>query len=137
MATQSPVYQAMAVRRAFGDDPKTPTYINVLRRGYGLIAPVTPATSPPAEAAAEPALAERSTTVVIPAHAQSGTVGIMQAPCAACSVAVALVIFGTAAAYLAIRKRISKSPCRHRRLRPAQRPLPSARPRTRSRCCRS
>jgi TolB-like protein/DNA-binding winged helix-turn-helix (wHTH) protein/tetratricopeptide (TPR) repeat protein len=120
VVTQYSVYQAVAaLRRSFGDDPKAPTYIdNVPRRGYRLLAPVAvPATSPPAEAAAEPALAERSTTVVIPAHAQSGTVGIIRAPVPASwslkegvLVAVALVIFGTAAAYLAIGKlRISKS----------------------------
>ena len=120
VVTQYSVYQAVAaLRRSFGDDPKAPTYIdNVPRRGYRLLAPVAvPATSPPAEAAAEPALAERSTTVVIPAHAQSGTDGIIRAPVPASwslkegvLVAVALVIFGTAAAYLAIVKlRISKS----------------------------
>ena len=120
VVTQYSVYQAVAaLRRSFGDDPKAPTYIdNVPRRGYRLLAPVAvPATSPPAEVAAEPALAERSTTVVIPAHARSGTVGIIRAPVPASwslkegvLVAVALVIFGTAAAYLAIVKlRISKS----------------------------
>jgi transcriptional activator of cad operon len=38
------VYQAVTVlRRVLGDDAKAPTYIaNVLRRGYRLIAPVTP-----------------------------------------------------------------------------------------------
>ena len=120
VVTQYSVYQAVAaLRRSFSDDPKAPTYIdNVPRRGYRLLAPVAvPAPSPPAEAAAEPALAERSTTVVIPAHAQSGTVGIIRAPVPApwslkkgVLVAVALVIFGTVAAYLAIGKlRISKS----------------------------
>ena len=120
VVTQHSVYQAVAVlRRSFGDDPKAPTYIdNVPRRGYRLLAPVAvPATSPPAEAVAEPALAEPSTTVVIPANAQSGTVGIIRAPVPASwslkkgvLVAVALVILGTAAAYLAIGKlRISKS----------------------------
>ena len=120
VVTQHSVYQAVAVlRRSFGDDPKAPTYIdNVPRRGYRLVAPVAvPATSPPAQAVAEPALAQPSTTVVIPANAQSGTVGIIRAPLPASwplkegvLVAVALVIFGAAAAYLAIGKlRISKS----------------------------
>ena len=45
-------------------------------------------------------------------------------------VAVALVIFGTAAAYLAIGKLriLEVRQCRHRRLRPAQRLLPSSPP---------
>jgi len=113
VVTQHSVYQAVAVlRRSFGDDPKAPTYIdNVPRRGYRLLAPVAvPATSPPAQAAAEP-----STTVVTPANPQSGTGGTIPAPVPASwslkqgvLVAVALVIFGTAAAYLA-KLRISKS----------------------------
>src|ERR1700685_2604896 len=50
------VYQAIAaLRRILGDDPKEPTYIaNVMRRGYRLVAPVTPfadAPTPTAEAA--------------------------------------------------------------------------------------
>lgn len=113
VVTQHSVYQAVAtLRRSFGDDPKAPTYIaNVLRRGYRLIAPVaTPATSPPAEAAAEP-----STTIVSPASAPSGAVGIIRAPVQASwslkqgvLVAVALVILG--AGYFAIEKLwISKS----------------------------
>src|ERR1700682_2635019 len=38
------VYAAVAaLRRSLGDDPKNPTYIgNVARRGYRLIAPVSP-----------------------------------------------------------------------------------------------
>src|SRR5271154_4730318 len=38
------VYAAIAaLRRALGDDPKNPTYIaNVARRGYRLVAPVSP-----------------------------------------------------------------------------------------------
>src|SRR5271163_2986082 len=43
------VYQAVAgLRRILGDDPKSPVYIaNVVRRGYRLIAPVTPWSEPP------------------------------------------------------------------------------------------
>lgn len=46
------VYAAVAsLRRTLGDDPKNPKYIaNVMRRGYRLIAPVSPIT-PPAAAA--------------------------------------------------------------------------------------
>src|SRR5580658_11015310 len=42
VVTPYSVYQAVAaLRRAFGDDSKNPTYIaNVLRRGYRLVAPV-------------------------------------------------------------------------------------------------
>jgi TolB-like protein/DNA-binding winged helix-turn-helix (wHTH) protein len=42
VVTPNSVYQAIAeLRRALGDDPRTPSYIvNVLRRGYRLIAPV-------------------------------------------------------------------------------------------------
>ena len=48
VVTQYSVYQAVAaLRRAFGDDPKSPTYIaNVLRRGYRLIAPVAASATP-------------------------------------------------------------------------------------------
>ena len=108
VVTQHSVYQAVAtLRRSFGDDPKAPTYIaNVLRRGYRLIAPVAaPATSPPAEAVAEP-----STTIVSLASAQSGDVGIIRAPVQSpwspkqgALVAVALVILA-AAGYFAIEK---------------------------------
>jgi len=44
------VYAAVAaLRRTLGDDPKTPKYIaNVVRRGYRLIAPVSPWEDPPA-----------------------------------------------------------------------------------------
>jgi adenylate cyclase len=44
------VYAAVAaLRRTLGDDPKNPTYIaNVVRRGYRLIAPVSPWVNPPA-----------------------------------------------------------------------------------------
>jgi TolB-like protein/DNA-binding winged helix-turn-helix (wHTH) protein/cytochrome c-type biogenesis protein CcmH/NrfG len=51
VVTQYSVYQAIAVlRRALGDDPKSPAYIaNVARRGYRLISPVDTETkmSPP------------------------------------------------------------------------------------------
>src|SRR5215469_2442112 len=42
VVTPDSVYQAVAaLRRAFDDDPKRPTYIaNVVRRGYRLVAPV-------------------------------------------------------------------------------------------------
>jgi transcriptional activator of cad operon len=42
VVTQYSVYQTVAsLRRALGDDPKSPTYIaSVLRRGYRLVAPI-------------------------------------------------------------------------------------------------
>jgi serine/threonine-protein kinase len=59
VVTQYSVYQAIAVlRRALGDDPKSPAYIaNVARRGYRLIPPVEDETKVPDSAAplAEPA----------------------------------------------------------------------------------
>ncbi|HEV7443804.1 MAG TPA: transcriptional regulator, partial [Steroidobacteraceae bacterium] len=72
VVTPDSVYQAVAgLRRALGDDTKEPAYIaNVLRRGYRLVAPVTPwiASSgsriegPAAGAAAIPAAVTRATT---------------------------------------------------------------------------
>src|SRR5579863_8076904 len=48
---QDSVYAAVAaLRRTLGDDPKKPRYIaNVVRRGYRLIAPVSPWGEPPAQ----------------------------------------------------------------------------------------
>ena len=71
VVTQYSVYQAIAVlRRALGDDPKSPAYIaNVARRGYRLVAPIEPESKvePPAPVApAEPAGAP-----VLPAEVSS------------------------------------------------------------------
>lgn len=64
------VYAAVAtLRRSFGDDPKNPTYIaNVARRGYRLIAPVTPWMDPPEEMTAKsmPTRTDRPSIVVMP-----------------------------------------------------------------------
>src|SRR6202453_1996448 len=51
------VYAAVAaLRRTLGDDPKTPRYIaNVVRRGYRLVAPVSPWGDPAAAAPARAA----------------------------------------------------------------------------------
>src|ERR1700726_1731999 len=48
VVTPDSVYQAVgALRKALGDDSKEPTYIaNVVRRGYRLVAPVTPWVEP-------------------------------------------------------------------------------------------
>lgn len=50
VVSQDSVYAAVAaLRRTLDDDPKNPTYIaNVVRRGYRLIAPVSPWVDPPA-----------------------------------------------------------------------------------------
>jgi TolB-like protein/DNA-binding winged helix-turn-helix (wHTH) protein len=50
------VYQSIAaLRRILGDDPKAPTYIaNVMRRGYRLVAPVTPLADPATPSADTP-----------------------------------------------------------------------------------
>ncbi len=50
VVTPNSVYQALAeLRRVLGDDPKEPSYIvNVLRRGYRLVAPVAPWVDPSA-----------------------------------------------------------------------------------------
>ena len=52
VVSQDSVYAAVAaLRRTLGDDPKNPKYIaNVVRRGYRLIAPVSPWEEPPADA---------------------------------------------------------------------------------------
>jgi TolB-like protein len=64
------VYAAVAaLRRSLGDDPKNPTYIaNVARRGYRLIASVSPWVDPPAHptANAAPALPEKPSIAVMP-----------------------------------------------------------------------
>jgi TolB-like protein/tetratricopeptide (TPR) repeat protein len=64
------VYAAVAaLRRTLGDDPKTPKYIaNVVRRGYRLIAPVSPWVDPPAVAPASAASTppDKPSIVVMP-----------------------------------------------------------------------
>jgi TolB-like protein/Tfp pilus assembly protein PilF len=64
------VYAAVAaLRRTLGDDPKRPQYIaNVVRRGYRLIAPVSPWVEPPAESTAQAvaALSSKPSIVVLP-----------------------------------------------------------------------
>src|ERR1700734_4201819 len=64
------VYAAVAaLRRTLGDDPKTPKYIaNVVRRGYRLIAPVSPWVDPPAvaPASAAPTSPDKPSIVVMP-----------------------------------------------------------------------
>jgi TolB-like protein len=70
------VYAAVAaLRRTLGDDPKHPKYIaNVVRRGYRLIAPVSPWVDPPTDPAANvgTALPTRPSIVVLPFRNLSG-----------------------------------------------------------------
>lgn len=64
------VYTAVAtLRRALGDDPKNPTYIaNVARRGYRLIAPVSPCFDRPVDMSAMSSArpSDRPSIVVMP-----------------------------------------------------------------------
>lgn len=64
------VYTAVAtLRRALGDDPKNPTYIvNVARRGYRLIAPVSPSGEQSVDIStqAAPLRTDRPSIVVMP-----------------------------------------------------------------------
>jgi len=70
VVSQDSVYAAVAaLRRNLGDDPKSPRYIaNVVRRGYRLIAPVSPWVEPPGEptAHAAAALPDKPSIVVVP-----------------------------------------------------------------------
>ena len=70
VVSQDSVYAAVAaLRRTLGDDPKSPRYIaNVVRRGYRIIAPVSPWVEPQADptANAAAALPDKPAIVVMP-----------------------------------------------------------------------
>jgi TolB-like protein len=68
VVSQDSVYAAVAaLRRTLGDDPKTPKYIaNVVRRGYRLIAPVSPWVDAPAPASTASAPSDKPPIVVMP-----------------------------------------------------------------------
>jgi len=76
VVSQDSVYAAVAaLRRTLGDDPRNPRYIaNVVRRGYRLIAPVSPWMEPPVEptAHAAPTLPDKPSIVVLPFSNLSG-----------------------------------------------------------------
>lgn len=129
VVTQYSVYQAVAaLRRAFGDDPKEPTYIaNVLRRGYRLIAPVAAsATSPPVEAAAGPVPAGSASPVSLerappaseptsPADGHGRVSGaVADSPSASRGWWVALALAAAIALALLLSFNFSSSPSRHK-----------------------
>jgi TolB-like protein len=70
VVSQDSVYAAVAaLRRTLGDDPKNPRYIaNVVRRGYRLIAPVSPWEGPPAHPSGDTAsaLPDKPSILVMP-----------------------------------------------------------------------
>ena len=70
VVSQDSVYAAVAaLRRALGDNPKSPRYIaNVVRRGYRLIAPVSPWEEPRANPSGDAAraLPDKPSIVVMP-----------------------------------------------------------------------
>jgi len=76
VVSQDSVYAAVAaLRRTLGDDSKNPKYIaNVVRRGYRLIAPVSPWVETPADATANvvPASPGKPAIVVMPFANLSG-----------------------------------------------------------------
>jgi TolB-like protein/DNA-binding winged helix-turn-helix (wHTH) protein len=68
IVTPDSVYRAVnGIRRALGDDPRTPTYVaNVPRRGYRLIAPVAAITATPADASSAGVVAAEPSPVDLP-----------------------------------------------------------------------
>jgi TolB-like protein len=77
VVTPNSVYQAVAeLRRVLGDDPKEPSHIvNVLRRGYRLVAPVAPWVDPSA-APSEDSLATAE-KLSAAAHTNMATTAVM------------------------------------------------------------
>jgi TolB-like protein/DNA-binding winged helix-turn-helix (wHTH) protein/Tfp pilus assembly protein PilF len=71
VVTPNSLYHAVAeLRRVLGDDPKEPSYIvNVLRRGYRLVAPVAPWVEAPAVLAADSRATQSTATTAPPAAA--------------------------------------------------------------------
>jgi len=72
VVTPNSVYQAVAeLRRVLGDDPKEPSYVvNLLRRGYRLVAPVAPWVDPSAVASEDSLAAAEKVSA---AHANMAT----------------------------------------------------------------
>lgn len=111
VVTQYSVYQAVAaLRRALGDNPKSPTYIaSVLRRGYRLVAPIEADAKThdplrlPAEALAEAELpqaqapAEDEHPQVTPDTAHSGQLAKRRIGLRYGSIAIVLLALGSSA----------------------------------------
>jgi len=117
VVTQHSVYQAVAaLRRALGDDPKSPTYIaSVPRRGYRLVAPIEAdgkAQDPlqlPAEpqvegeSLEEPASAKDEIPRVTPGRAYRGQVAKHRIGLRYASIAIALLVLASSVWWLSPR----------------------------------
>ena len=97
VVTPDSVYQAVAVlRKALGDDTREPTYIaTVVRRGYRLVAPVSPWGEPqPAQPAAVPVSSPAKSAGAPAARVPPRTPGPWIALAAALLVAAGLLVAG-------------------------------------------
>jgi TolB-like protein/DNA-binding winged helix-turn-helix (wHTH) protein len=95
VVTSDSVYQAVAsLRKALGDDPKKPTYIvNVIRRGYRLIAPVTSWVERESDQREGLALAVAAETVA-PASVTNSREAFIRLPWPWIALAIALIAIG-------------------------------------------
>jgi TolB-like protein/DNA-binding winged helix-turn-helix (wHTH) protein/Tfp pilus assembly protein PilF len=108
VVTQDSVYTAIAaLRRALGDDSREPRYIaNVPRRGYRLVAPVTPDSGPASETP-QPELS------AAPVVAQAGHAGASSGHRPMWSLVAAAVAALAALAYLVVAKPWAARPAPH------------------------
>ena len=95
VVTPNSVYHAVAeLRRALGDEPKEPSYIvNVLRRGYRLVAPVARWVDEPAALAPDPPATTSIATTAPPAAATTRSPSRLFR-IATCVVLVAALVLG-------------------------------------------
>ena len=118
VVTQHSVYQAIAaLRRALGDDPKSPTYIAcVRRRGYRLVAPIRVVDAktqypppPPAEPPAEAELHEQQPPVennlqrVLPDTTYGGQISTRRIGLRHASIAIALLLLASSVWWFFVR----------------------------------